>query len=214
MEENMIPQSEFNRVLEIRHTKTVQDKISAATVGVAGLGGLGSNIAISLARLGVGHLILVDFDIVELVNLNRQQYFTRHVGMKKADAIREILQEINPYLDIEIYSVKVTPANISDLFGDCDVLCEAFDRPDQKAMLANYVLENLPGIPLICGSGMAGYENANQIVTKKKMKNLYICGDEMRAGVEGNGLMAPRVSICAGHQANLALQLILGEADY
>ena len=212
-EKKMIPQEEFKYVLELRHTKEVQDKISAATVGVAGLGGLGSNIAISLARLGVGHLILVDFDIVELVNLNRQQYYIHQIGIKKAEAIQKILHEINPYLDVEAYAVKVTPENIQDLFGTCDILCEAFDKPDQKAMLANCVLERLPNIPLVCGSGLAGYENANQIVTRKKMKNLYICGDEVHAGAEGNGLMAPRVSICAGHQSNLVLQLILDKVD-
>lgn len=205
----MIAKKDYDKELERRHSKEIQDKLSLATVGVAGLGGLGSNIAISLARLGIGHLILADFDIVELANLNRQQYFSEQVGQKKAEAIREIIFHINPYLDVEAYDVKVTPDNIKDLFGDCDVICEAFDNPEEKAMLTNYVLQEMPELSLVCGSGMAGYNDANEIQTKQKMKKLYVCGDEKHAGSQGNGLMAPRVSICAGHQANKVLQILI-----
>lgn len=208
-----ITEQEIIDVLNERHSEEVQAKLSNARVAVAGLGGLGSNIAVNLARIGIGHMLLVDFDEVELTNLNRQQYFLRHVGKKKTEALAELLGWINPYLDIKTVCVKVTEENISRLFSDYDYICEAFDRADQKAMLVNGVLSELPGRKLVAASGMAGYGNSNQIRTKRVMKNFYLCGDEVSESVPGSGLMAPRVALCAAHQANLVTELILNEGE-
>ena len=94
---------------------------------IAGLGGLGSNVAYSLARIGVGHLHLIDFDVVDITNLNRQQYFMEHIGMYKTDALKSLLLKINPYLDIRTDCVKVTEENLKELFADAQIVCEAFE---------------------------------------------------------------------------------------
>lgn len=211
--EQRITEAEIRAGLYERHTAEVQEKLTAARVAVAGLGGLGSNIAVHLARIGIGHLLLVDFDEVELSNLNRQQYFLRHVGRKKTEALAEILQDINPYLDVTAVCTKVTEENIEDLFDGWTYVCEAFDRADQKAMLVDGVLGALKDSILIAASGMAGYGESNRIVTKKIMDRFYLCGDEVSESVPGHGLMAPRVALCAAHQANLVTELILRKND-
>ncbi len=203
---------EMERALTERHTPKLQEKFSAARVAVAGLGGLGSNIALWLARLGVGHLLLVDFDRVELSNLNRQQYFLRHLGMEKTRAMEEILKEVNPYLDVQCLCRRVQEDNLKEIFRDWDYICEAFDRAEEKAMLVNGILEHFPEKILIAASGMAGFGRSGEIRTRRVSENFYLCGDGTSESGPGYGLMAPRVALCAAHQANLAAELILGGA--
>ncbi len=203
---------QMQAALEERHTREVQQKLSAARVAVAGLGGLGSHIAVSLARVGVGHLLLVDFDTVDLPNLNRQQHFLRHVGWKKTRAMGEILGEINPYLDVQLRCCRVTEENLEALFRDWDYILEAFDRPEQKAMLVNGIRERFPEKTLIAASGMAGYGESNRIQTRRLGEHFFLCGDGTSESRPGHGLMAPRVALCAAHQANLAVERILGES--
>ena len=197
------------QTLNDRHGIVNQEKLNNAKVAIAGLGGLGSNIAVALARIGVGHLHLIDFDKVDISNLNRQHYFISHLNKYKTQALAEQLQMINPYLNIVTDCIKVTEDNIFSLFKDEDIICEAFDVPENKAMLVNKVLELFPEKYIISGSGMAGFGHSNEIHTRKGMGKFYICGDEKTALSNENSLMAPRVAICAGHQANLITQLIL-----
>lgn len=205
--------SEINNVLSMRHTKEVFEKLKNARVAVAGLGGLGSNIALMLARAGVGTLHLIDFDEVDLSNLNRQQYFISHLGMYKTDAIKDEISRINPYINVITDCVKVTDDNIDSLFKDDSVICEAFDNPDCKAMLVNHILETRKDAYIAAASGMAGTEKSNTIITRKITDRFYLCGDETSGAVKGNGLMSPRVTICAAHQANAILRIILGKFD-
>lgn len=200
-------------MLYARHTPHIQNKIKSASVAVAGLGGLGSNVAVSLARIGVGRLKLVDFDVVEPSNLNRQSYFISDIGKYKTDALCEQLKRINPYISIETECCKVTHENIEELFFGYDIVCEAFDKAESKALLINGVMESFPNTLIVSGSGMAGYYSSNKILTKRRMKNLYICGDEENEAKIGQGLMAPRVQVCAGHEANMVLRLILGISE-
>ena len=153
----MYSEEEINEALIIRHSEAVWNKLGSARVAIAGLGGLGSNVAISLARMGVGHLHIIDFDKVDITNLNRQQYFLKHIGMKKTDALYEELMEINPYLEIKKECVKVSEENIKNLFENDDIICEAFDLPEAKSMLINGVFENYSNKIIVSGSGMAGY---------------------------------------------------------
>lgn len=206
----MPPKDVLEAMMSARHTPHVYEKVKKAHVAVAGLGGLGSNISIALARTGVGHLHLVDFDIVEPSNLNRQQYSVRHLGVPKTEALQSELEEINPYINITVDTARVTADNAVKLFINDEIICEAFDRPAAKAELINTLLENCPQKKIVSGSGMAGYESSNTVVTKRRMKNLYLCGDGETGAMVGRGLMAPRVFICAGHQANMVLRLILG----
>ena len=205
--------SEINNVLSMRHTKEVFEKLKNARVAVAGLGGLGSNIALMLARAGVGTLHLIDFDEVDLSNLNRQQYFISHLGMYKTDAIKDEISRINPYINVITDCVKVTDDNIDSLFKDDSVICEAFDNPDCKAMLVNHIFETRKDAYIVAASGMAGTEKSNTIITRKITDRFYLCGDETSGAVMGNGLMSPRVTICAAHQANAILRIILGKFD-
>ncbi|WP_338451008.1 sulfur carrier protein ThiS adenylyltransferase ThiF [Niallia oryzisoli] len=209
----MPDEEELESMMMARHTPYVYQRVKKGKVAIAGLGGLGSNIATMLARIGVGHLFLVDFDIVEPSNLNRQSYYVRHLGMPKTAALKEQLEEINPFITVETRIAKISEENVKELFEDYDVICEAFDKPDAKAMLVNTALEQLPNCKIVSGSGMAGYDSSNLIQTRRPMKQLYVCGDLENEARVGSGLMAPRVQICAGHQANMILRLLLGHEE-
>lgn len=193
-----------------RYMPEMYEKIFNASVAIAGLGGLGSNVAVMLARAGIGHLLLVDFDTVELTNLNRQAYTCKHLGMKKTEALADILREINPYIDLRIANCCVEQENVAELFGTYSIVCEAFDKAENKAMLVNTILEKTKETIVVSACGMAGYGSGNEIHTKRVMKRLYVCGDEATEVSEETCLMASRVSICAAHQANMIIRLILG----
>lgn len=207
------PEHCLEAMLCARHTPGVHEKVKAARVAVAGLGGLGSRIALDLARTGVGHLHLVDFDTVEPSNLNRQQYRICHLGMEKTAAMAQQIAEINPFVKVTCHNLRITQENAPSLFEEDTIICEALDKPEAKAMLANAVLSQLPQATLVASSGMAGYGSSNAIHTRKVMGRMYLCGDEETESQPGQGLMAPRVAICAGHQANMVLRLILNETN-
>ena len=206
-----LTREELHAALAGRHGADVQAKLDRAAVGVAGLGGLGSHIAVLLARLGVGRLVLADFDTVDVTNLHRQQYALCDVGRPKAEALRAQLMAVNPYLDYRAYTTRVTPDNAARLFAGCDVVCEAFDRADQKAMLTEAVLSGLPDTVVVSGSGMAGYGSVNAMHTERRFARLYVCGAGTSDIADGVGLFAPRVAACAAQQANMVLRLLLGE---
>ncbi len=211
--QKQLSKEEIYAALNERHSPEIQAVLSAGNVAIAGLGGLGSNVAYSLTRIGVGHLHLIDFDVVDVTNLNRQQYFMEHVGMYKTEALKSLLMKINPYIEIKTDCVRVTEENIKELFCDNDIVCEAFDNPDAKALLVNGIMEYFPEKKLVSASGMAGFGSSNSIVTKRITKNFYLCGDRVTAPTYGNGLMAPRVAVCAAHEANMITRLILGEEE-
>ncbi len=209
-----IPSREVMReALNIRHGEELQNKISAARVAVCGLGGLGSNIAIALARAGVGHLHLIDFDRVDLTNLNRQQYAVGQLGQYKTDALRETLSLVSPYCDVTCDTIQVTEENLPDLLRNEDYICEAFDRAEAKAMLVSGVLEHFPEKYLVAGSGLAGLGSANTIQTRRVSQRFYLCGDGTSDSSVGLGLVASRVLVCAAHEANMILRLIAGETE-
>ena len=207
--QQLISKEELDRAFDARFPKEMQKKLRNAKIAVAGLGGLGSNIAVMLARSGVGHLLLVDYDVVDVTNLNRQMYGISHIGKPKTQALTEILYQINPYLTYESHCTKVTEDNIEKLFMEFPIVCEAFDRPDQKAMLVREILTRCPNTTLVSGNGMAGYGDANEIQTHRMMNRLYVCGDQSTDIEDGIGLMAPRVVVCAAHEANKVIQLIM-----
>lgn len=211
--QKQLSKEEIYAALNERHSPEIQAVLSAGNVAIAGLGGLGSNVAYSLTRIGVGHLHLIDFDVVDVTNLNRQQYFMEHVGMYKTEALKSLLMKINPYIEIKTDCVRVTEENIKELFCDNDIVCEAFDNPDAKALLVNGIMEYFPEKKLVSASGMAGFGSSNSIVTRRITKNFYLCGDRVTAPSYGNGLMAPRVAVCAAHEANMITRIILGEEE-
>ena len=205
----MIPtKEEWNKALEKRHGKELQQAFSSATVAICGLGGLGSNIAIALARAGVGKLILCDFDRVDITNLHRQQYKAEQIGMYKTVALAENIKEIAPYISLEIHTERITEDNAVTLLQDADIICESFDDAECKAMLTNTVLTEMRDKYFVAASGMAGIYDANRIKTRKVTSRFYLCGDGESDVAEGIGLVSSRVMICAAHQAHTVLRIL------
>ena len=211
---NLIPiKEEWNKALTERHGEELQKRFSSAAVAVCGLGGLGSAIAIALARVGIGKLILIDFDHVDITNLHRQQYKAEQISMYKTDALRSNLEEIAPYVEIETHTVRITEDNAAELLRDADIICEAFDRAESKAMLINYVLETMTDKYIVSASGMAGLDCGNTIKTRRISEKFYLCGDGISDVSDGIGLVSSRVMLCAAHQAHTVLRILAGEFE-
>ncbi len=205
----LIPtKDEWKKALCERHGEDIQEKFSSATVAICGLGGLGSNIAVSLARTGVGKLILIDFDRVDITNLHRQQYKVSQIGMSKTDALRDNLLEVSPYVELETHTERVAEENAVRLLQGADIICEAFDDAECKAMLTNLVLEKMPDKYLVAASGMAGFGSVNAVKTRKVMSRFYLCGDEQSDVQTEGSLVASRVMLCAAHQAHTVLRIL------
>lgn len=202
---------EVENALAQRHGALLQNKFSQATVAICGLGGLGSNIAIALARAGIGKLILIDFDKVDITNLHRQQYKANQIGMYKTEALVENLSEIAPFLTVCTYKQKIDERNIGALVAEADIVCEAFDNAEAKAMLVNTVLEKMPEKYVVAASGMAGIGSSNSICTRKVTGKFYLCGDEVSEVSEKSSLFSTRVMLCAAHQAHTVLRILAGE---
>lgn len=203
----------MKNALEERQGKELTERFQSASAAICGLGGLGSNIAIALARSGIGKLILIDFDRVDLANLHRQQYKVSQIGKWKTLALQENLQEIAPYVEVETHTVRMTQTNTAGLLRGAAVICEAFDDPCAKAMLVNVVQEKLPEKYVVAASGMAGMESGNGIQTRRVTKRFYLCGDGISEVTEGRGLFASRVMLCAAHQAHMVLRIFAGELE-
>lgn len=202
---------ELESLMTARHTPGVHEKVKKATIGIAGLGGLGSHVAIALARIGIGKLVIADFDVIEPSNLNRQAFNVDQIGEIKVKALKTNIRKVNPYVKVESHRVRLTERNVPKIFKDVDILVEAFDVPKEKTMLVNSFAKRYPKKPIVMASGLAGYATSNWIRTQKLGNSLYIIGDMKTGAGIGQGLMAPRVGIAAHHQANLVLRLVLGE---
>ena len=209
----MPTKEEMKAALEERQGKELTKIFSSSAVAVCGLGGLGSHIAMALARAGIGKLILVDFDRVDVSNLHRQQYKVSQVGRYKTEALAENLKEAAPCTELETHTIRVDEDNGEALLGGVDVVCEAFDDAESKAMLANRVLERMPDQYLVAASGMAGLGSPNRIVTRRVMRRFYLCGDGASDVADEISLVAPRVMACASHQAQTVLRILAGELE-
>ncbi|MFZ4739941.1 MAG: sulfur carrier protein ThiS adenylyltransferase ThiF [Bacteroidales bacterium] len=189
------------------------ESLKRKTVGIAGCGGLGSNCAIALARIGIGKLIIADFDVIVQSNLNRQYFFIDQLGMYKVDALKTNIERVNTDVVVEKYCLKLSPDNVTQLFKNCDVIVEAFDLAEMKKMLIETVLSELPEKYIISGSGMAGWGNNNTIKTIN-YERLYICGDLTTEISENTPPLAPRVGIVANMQANQVVELLLNKKNH
>jgi sulfur carrier protein ThiS adenylyltransferase len=192
--------------------KLIYERLSKCRIGVAGLGGLGSNVVISLLRAGIGSFTLVDFDIVEENNLNRQYYFRDQIGKKKIDAIEENMRRIRSNVSVETHCNKLTPDTMTKFFQNVDIIVEALDDAEIKTRFIEEILLKLPEIPIIAASGVAGYGNSDRIMTRRIGK-LYLCYDEYAKSSSEDVLLAPKVCLMANWQANIALEILLGD-DY
>ena len=194
----MIEASRQNLVEKLGETKLA--KIEKARIGLAGAGGLGSNCAACLVRVGFKNLTIADFDVVDAGNLDRQFYFEDQVGMKKTDALKANLLRINSPLNLQMVPVKLEPVNIMEIFRDCDVIVECLDRAESKSMLVSGLLPSAKLI--ISASGLGGYGSSDDIKVQRVKKNLILIGDLTSA---------PRVSIAAAKQADAVLEFIAGK---
>jgi sulfur carrier protein ThiS adenylyltransferase len=181
-------------------------KLSEASVGIAGAGGLGSNIAMALARSGVGHLLLVDFDKVEASNLNRQYYFMDQVGEFKVEALRENIEKAVSTCHVELFNSKLQKGTMHEPFGEVDVVVEALDDAKTKADLIEDVLTNLPGKPLVGASGVAGIGGSERI-KMERFGDLYLVQDHEARSSDEDVLLSPKVGLFAHYQANIVLQI-------
>lgn len=196
-----------------RYQPEVRDRLAAGRVALAGLGGLGSQVALALIRSGVGHLKLIDFDVVEPGNLARQAYGPRHLGRLKTEALAEMLGDINPRADLQPLNLRLDRRNIPEALAGYPIIVEALDRPESKAELVTGALAAFPEARVVCASGLAGFGAGNLIRSRRVGPRLYLCGDEKSEVGAGLVLAAPRVMIAAGHQANLVLRLLLDLED-
>lgn len=201
--------AEFERIAAENITPSVFYRLERAVVGIAGLGGLGSTVALALARVGVSSLVIADYDVVEPTNLNRQQYFIDQIGKFKVDATKENIRRINPYITVEIHRTRLTCKNIPEIFAEADVVAECFDRAEEKQMLVETVLSKMQETVVVSVSGLAGYGNSNAIKTKRIWARHILVGDGETVAQPGRGLMAPRVGLAAHHQANAIVEVIV-----
>jgi sulfur carrier protein ThiS adenylyltransferase len=190
----------------------IKEHLSSFRVGIAGAGGLGSNCAVALARSGVGALVIADFDIVEEINLNRQFYFINQVGMNKTEALRDNIKMINPSIQLEMHNLKLTPENIPSVFAGCDVIVEAFDEAEMKEMIIVTVQTAMGGVPLVVGSGMAGWGNTELLKSRKLDDFLYVCGDESTESSDEVPPLAPRVGIVSHMQADVVIGILMNSS--
>lgn len=199
------PKDALKEMMQARNSPELNAALERANVGIAGLGGLGSAVAIALARVGVAKLMLVDFDTIDPSNLNRQQYFIDDIGKAKTAALKQIISRINPFVEVCTRDIYLDESNVNEVFAPCNIVAECFDNTKSKAMLIN----SLKNKQIIAASGVAGYGASEDIKITRFANNVWICGDLANAAAIGNGLMAPRVGIAAMMQANKILELLM-----
>lgn len=171
-------------------------------IGIAGAGGLGSNVAVNLVRSGVTDIKIADFDVIEQSNLNRQFYFKDQISQNKVNALFENLKRINPQLNLQIVHRKLERNNIHDIFADCDIIVEAFDKDIYKAMIIEEFLTNKKLI--VAGSGIAHYD-LDKIETRKLRENLYVVGDFTK-GIDKYKTFSTKVAVVAATMANVVME--------
>lgn len=187
----------------------IRSHLGKFRVGIAGAGGLGSNCAIALARSGVGTLVVSDYDIIEESNLSRQYYFINQIGMMKTVALKENISRVNPGVSVIIHQKKLDRYNIPEIFSGCNVIVEAFDSSEMKEMLIETVNNRMADVPLVIGSGLAGWGKTGNIGCRKIDNTLYVCGDESTEVFDDTPVLAPRVGIVANMQANIVVEILM-----
>jgi sulfur carrier protein ThiS adenylyltransferase len=189
-----------------RNVPGTTEILQKSCIGIAGCGGLGSNAAVSLVRAGVGTLILIDFDVVEASNLNRQFFFQSDIGKKKVEALSFYLKAINPDVNLITHNCEITPQNVADLFGSADLLIEAFDRAERKKWLIESWCRAYPNKPIVCGNGLSSFGKSEDLKVTK-IGNIYFCGDGKTDMTMG--LCSARVAIASNMEANTAIEILV-----
>jgi sulfur carrier protein ThiS adenylyltransferase len=202
--------AELEALIVARHGPGVHRKLKDGRVGIAGCGGIGSTVAVALARSGIGSLVLVDFDVVEPSNLNRQHYFIDQIGLPKVTALADNLRRISPFIALKLHERRLIAADAAKYFSGCDVVAECFDDPAAKAGLISAMRRFLPAVPVVAVSGIAGFGPASEITCRRIFDNYFLVGDGVSAAAPGQGLLAPRVTVAGGIQSSVIVRLLLG----
>lgn len=203
-----MPDFNFYSVAKNYYSDEQYAKILGTRIGIAGAGGLGSNCAINLVRCGFENFVMVDFDTVEVSNLNRQVYAVCHIGRPKIECLAELMLEINPGTSIRAIQKRIDENNIAGFFEDCDVVVEAFDKAESKAMLSQAFMGSSKLV--VSASGLGGFGNSDRIITRKIRDNFYLIGDGKSGVGDVIRPFAPRVSIAAAKQADVVLSWVIG----
>jgi sulfur carrier protein ThiS adenylyltransferase len=190
--------------------EAVREKLAQGTVGIIGLGGLGSNAAMMLLRSGVRRFVLADFDRVEESNLNRQLYYPDQLGRLKTHALAETLLRVDPDAELTLEAVRINRDNIGSIFEGVDVLIEAVDTAEDKAVIVEAASDLLPDTPFVWAMGLAGNASANCIETTRVGEDDWLVGDLETDVRDGLPLMATRVMVAAAHEAHMAVRILLG----
>lgn len=205
--------SDFSEIFK-NNPPEILDKLENIKIGIAGCGGLGSNIAMMLVRAGIKKFTIVDFDKVEMTNLNRQFYFQKDIGKPKIQALQANLQQINPEVNVICVEKKLNENDIYTVFEDCEIIVEAFDSVEAKTMITQvFQDEKFNNKYLVGGSGLAGMKTVNNIKTRRLANNIYICGDFFSESNENTGLLSSRVMVTAAHQANMVIRILSGNLN-
>ncbi len=169
-------------------------------IGFAGIGGIGSNVAVHLARAGLNDFLLVDFDRVEASNLNRQFYFHDQIGLAKTEALTENLHRICPALRLRVSACRITAENCREIFAACPIIVEGLDGREEKKMLLEACADKdlLVSACGIAGSGLAG-------ITSRKVGNCVICGD-FTNDCRDMPLFSHKVQAVAAHMSEIIIQ--------
>ncbi len=198
--------NEFEKGL-LKYLSTEQlNKIQTAKIGIAGAGGLGSNIAHALVRTGFIDFEIIDHDNIQPDNLNRQNFYLNEIGKPKVEITAQRLLQINPEVSVQVSAIYLDSKNIWDHFLDRTIIFEAFDNVESKKLLLE-TFGNSDKL-LIFGSGMAGIANIEIKINKVK-ENVFIVGDGLTEVSPGNPPLAPRVMVCAALMASVAVNQVL-----
>lgn len=203
---------DFNQEIFSANPAGTVEKLSSKRVFIAGAGGLGSNVAMMLARSGVGFLSIADFDKVAPSNLNRQFFFTDQIRQSKVAALADNLRRAIPTIRLGLHEDKLTPDNMPFLIpANVDVICECFDNPECKAQITEFALTQRGNIPLVTVSGLSGYDDLSSMKIEQRGPNWYVIGDgSSEATIDGT--ISTRVTFAAAMQAHTVVRILLGEA--
>lgn len=182
-------------------------KLQGVRIGIAGAGGLGSNCAFNLVRSGFKNFKIVDFDVVEYSNLDRQFYFLDQIGVPKVEALRQNLLRINPGLELEMLQQKISEDNVEVCFSDCDVVVEAFDKVMYKRLIVEKYFKS--GKLLVSASGLAGWGKSDDITVREVHSKFYLIGDNTSEVTADMPPISPRVNVAAAKQADVILDWVL-----
>jgi sulfur carrier protein ThiS adenylyltransferase len=182
------------------------EKARSVKIGIAGCGGLGGNCAFNLVRSGIMRIKLVDFDLVEPENLDRQFFFQGQAGMAKPCALADNLKKINPAIELDLVKKRISRENAKEIFKDCRIIVEALDQAEEKAMIVESLLAESDLIVSV--SGISGLGDSDRIMTHRLKKNLIVVGD-FSTGTDKAPPLSPMVNIAAAKQADAVIEHIM-----